>query len=145
MKNKCPKGILILAIIYFISSLMSIEYIFTDSNIIFFGFVLQGIWFKIYYALIVLFGIAIPIGLYGLKRWAFIIFIYKNIFFIIMFIVNMIFVTKTILLQAGWINSNNLIFTYRFIMAIGVLLSSLMVIWIISYKRYFAKVTFNAL
>ena len=137
MKLKCPKGIFVLVIFILVTSLLSIKYVLSDGNLIFFGFLLQGPIFQLYYLLITSLGVVTAIGLFLLKRWAFFVFLAENIFYICMFIVNSLFTTKDILLKVGWKDVENLLCLYQASMIVAVFLCIIFIGWIFFYRRYF--------
>lgn len=137
MKLKCPKGIFLLALFAFISSLSSIKYLLNDGKLIFFNFLLQGFIFQAYYLVVISVGIVIAIGLFLLKRWAFFLFLIKNIFYICMFTFNSLFVKKDMLLKLGWKNVENLLGLYRATMMIGIFFCVAFIGWIFFYRKYY--------
>lgn len=138
MKLKCPKGILILALFTLVASISSIKYVFNpQGKLAFCNFILQGEMFRVYYIFIIGLGIFVSIGLFLLKKWAYVIFIFQQLLFIILVICNILFTEKSTLLKAGWKDSEQLLSGYRLVMCIAVLIGVAFIIWVTSYRRYF--------
>ena len=74
-----------------------------------------------------------------LKKWAYVIFIFQQLLFIILVICNILFTEKSTLLKAGWKDSEQLLSGYRLIMCIAVLIGVAFIIWVTSYRRYFVE------
>lgn len=138
MKFKCPKGILILVLFVLFANIISIKHIFyAQGKLVFCNFILQGELLRLYYILTISINIFISIGLLFLKRWAYVIFMLQNFFFILLSICNILFIEKSTLILAGWKDYEQLLSGYKFVMCFAILISITLIIWIASYRKYF--------
>ncbi len=139
MKIKCPKGLLALSLLTLLSSLASFRYVFSGGQIFVAGILLEGMAFKIYYSVIASTGVACSVGIFLLKRWAFILFLIENIIWELISILNILVVTRSDLLMAGWKDSDDLLSGYRGLMIIAMFIGLIYIVWALSYKNYFRK------
>ena len=138
MKRKCPKGILILALFTLVASLASITYLLKpDCKLALCNYVLQGAIFRIYYIFIIGLGIAVSIGLFLLKKWAFVIFLIEQVFFLLVAIYNILFTERNALLRAGWKDSEHLLPGYKVLMCVAIFLGIALIVWASCYRKYF--------
>ena len=137
MKLNIPKGLMVLAILLMIGNVFSIRYILRpDAHMIFFGHILSGLSFRLYYAGLAIINFTIAIGLLFRYRLSYVGFFIISAWGIFAAIVNIYLTTNDTLLESGWKSSNNLT-SFHIVQWLVVFVVSLMAFWLFCYRRQF--------
>jgi hypothetical protein len=137
MKGKLPNGLIFLAMIGIISPLFAVFSIFISprplTNMIFFGYLLQGPSFQAYYLSTGLIEGILGVGLLYLRYWSYVGFIAITSWNALEILVNIYVTTDNKVLATGWQSLHQ----FRVANAIIVIFAIVQVVWMTRYHNKF--------
>ena len=108
---------------------------FTESNLIFINYVVEGYIYKTYKLFMGFLFLLIAYGVLELKRWSYIWFATLTIWFIFSTLLNILFTTNETLVRSGWSITENSVIYLNIYMWASILLSILVFLWLHRYKK----------
>jgi hypothetical protein len=142
MKKKRPKGITVLSVYLLVTSVLSINDILNpDTKVIMANHIITGLPVDVHYVIHIGLGIAIAIGLWRLKKWAALLFLFYNMIGAGLILINLVLIQKETLLLAGWKDYDGLLHGFRMMQAIALVIIFLLTVWLLAYRRHFSTKT----
>ena len=131
-----PKGLTVFAVILLLGLLSSLFSLFRpDSTFIYFGKILDGFLFKLYYSGLIIFFAVILIGILKLKRWSYICFAIFTGYYVVTTGFNVFFTKYDTLIEAGWKLTGNSMSSFYISQGFVVFLSIAMFFWFRIYRK----------
>ena len=100
---------------------------------VFFGTILSGVPFKVYYLLINIIPIFIAIGLLKRKIWSYYAFTTITVFYFFNFIFNLLMTRHEILVEAGWKLTEDKMSVFYTVQWLSILFTLVLFLW---FKKY---------
>ena len=134
---KRPLGITCFAIGLFLWAAADVRYAWRGGDAIFFGALLAGTPYKVYWGFVIFVKALTAFGLYRLTRWGFFLFIGQFLFNTILLLANTVLTPTDVLHRTEWGEIVHIVTAYRLTTMVGSLFCIGLILIFLRYKKFF--------